>query len=55
VLLSLDAELQEGPIEDPERLRIPRFAGVVPLQAANDGGPRSGCSASQLHKIGSVT
>jgi acetolactate synthase-1/2/3 large subunit len=33
VLLSLDAELQENPIADPERLRIPRLAKVVPPQA----------------------
>jgi len=33
VLLSLDAELQENPIADPEGLRIPRLAKVVPPQA----------------------
>jgi acetolactate synthase-1/2/3 large subunit len=30
VLLSLDAELQENPIPDRERLRIPKYARVVP-------------------------
>jgi acetolactate synthase-1/2/3 large subunit len=30
VLLSLDAELQENPIVDPESLRIPKLANVVP-------------------------
>src|SRR5947209_13825636 len=30
VLLSLDAELQENPIPDRERLRIPKFAKVTP-------------------------
>ncbi len=30
VLLSLDAELQENPIPDRERLRIPKFAKVMP-------------------------
>ena len=30
VLLSLDGELQENPIEDRGRLRIPKLAGVVP-------------------------
>ncbi len=30
VLLSLDAELQENPIADPESLRIPKLARVVP-------------------------
>jgi acetolactate synthase-1/2/3 large subunit len=33
VLLSLDAELQENSISDPESLRIPRLAKVVPPQA----------------------
>ncbi len=33
VLLSLDAELQENPIPDPEGLRIPRLSRVVPPQA----------------------
>src|ERR1700726_3238942 len=33
VLLSLDAELQENPIADPEGLRIPKLAKVVPPQA----------------------
>src|SRR4030088_3754900 len=33
VLRSLDAELQENPIPDPEGLRIPRLSGVVPPQA----------------------
>ena len=37
VLLSLDAELQENPIADPEGLRIPRLAKVVPPQATNSG------------------
>jgi acetolactate synthase I/II/III large subunit len=32
VLLSLDAELQENPIADPEGLRIPRLPKVVPPQ-----------------------
>ena len=32
VMLSLDAELQENPIEDPESLRIPKFSRVVPPQ-----------------------
>jgi acetolactate synthase-1/2/3 large subunit len=32
VMLSLDAELQENPIRDPESLRIPKFAKVVPPQ-----------------------
>src|SRR2546426_10233282 len=30
VLLSLDAELQENPIADRDRLRIPKLAKVVP-------------------------
>src|ERR1700687_3875416 len=33
VLLSLDAELQENPIQDSESLRIPKLARVVPPQA----------------------
>jgi len=33
VLLSLDAELQENPIPDPEGLRIPKLSRVVPPQA----------------------
>src|SRR5690242_3854552 len=32
VFLSLDAELQENPIKDPESLRIPKFTRVVPPQ-----------------------
>jgi acetolactate synthase-1/2/3 large subunit len=32
VLLSLDAELQENPIQDSESLRIPKLARVVPPQ-----------------------
>jgi acetolactate synthase-1/2/3 large subunit len=32
VLLSLDAELQENPIADPEGLRIPKLAKTVPPQ-----------------------
>jgi acetolactate synthase-1/2/3 large subunit len=32
VMLSLDAELQENPIRDPESLRIPKFTRVVPPQ-----------------------
>jgi acetolactate synthase I/II/III large subunit len=32
VLLSLDAELQENPIADPESLRIPKLAKTVPPQ-----------------------
>ena len=32
VFLALDAELQENPIPDPEGLRIPKFAAVVPPQ-----------------------
>ena len=32
VMLSLDAELQENPIRDPESLRIPKFSKVVPPQ-----------------------
>ncbi|HEY2136783.1 MAG TPA: thiamine pyrophosphate-dependent enzyme [Xanthobacteraceae bacterium] len=32
VMLSLDAELQENPIPDPESLRIPKLAKVVPPQ-----------------------
>ena len=32
MLLSLDAELQENPIPDPEGLRIPKLARVVPPQ-----------------------
>ena len=32
VFLSLDAELQENPIPDPEGLRIPKLARVVPPQ-----------------------
>jgi acetolactate synthase I/II/III large subunit len=33
VLLSLDAELQENPIQDAESLHIPKFSKVVPPQA----------------------
>ena len=33
VFLSLDAELQENPIHDPEELRIPRLSKAVPPQA----------------------
>jgi acetolactate synthase I/II/III large subunit len=33
VLLSLDAELQENPIRDPDSLRIPKLSKVVPPQA----------------------
>jgi acetolactate synthase-1/2/3 large subunit len=33
VMLSLDAELQENPIPDPESLRIPKLAKVIPPQA----------------------
>jgi acetolactate synthase-1/2/3 large subunit len=33
VFLSLDAELQENPIHEAERLRIPKLAKVVPPQA----------------------
>src|SRR6266852_3682698 len=33
VLLSLDAELQENPIQEAEKLHIPRLAKVVPPQA----------------------
>jgi hypothetical protein len=33
VLLSLDAELQENPIAEPEGLRIPKLAKVVPPEA----------------------
>jgi acetolactate synthase-1/2/3 large subunit len=33
VLVSLDAELQENPIADREKLRIPKLAKVVPPQA----------------------
>jgi acetolactate synthase I/II/III large subunit len=32
VMLSLDAELQENPISDPESLRIPKLARVIPPQ-----------------------
>ena len=32
VMLSLDAELQENPISEPESLRIPKYAKVVPPQ-----------------------
>src|SRR5262245_25513282 len=32
VMLSLDAELQENPISDPESLRIPKLAKVIPPQ-----------------------
>ena len=32
VMLALDAELQENPIPDPEGLRIPKLANVVPPQ-----------------------
>jgi acetolactate synthase-1/2/3 large subunit len=32
VMLALDAELQENPISDPETLRIPKLAKVVPPQ-----------------------
>jgi acetolactate synthase-1/2/3 large subunit len=32
VFIALDAELQENPIPDPEGLRIPKFAPVVPPQ-----------------------
>jgi acetolactate synthase-1/2/3 large subunit len=32
VMLSLDAELQENPISDPETLRIPRLSKVIPPQ-----------------------
>ncbi len=32
VMLSLDAELQENPIPDPESLRIPKLSRVVPPQ-----------------------
>jgi acetolactate synthase-1/2/3 large subunit len=32
VMLSLDAELQENPISEPESLRIPKYARVVPPQ-----------------------
>jgi acetolactate synthase-1/2/3 large subunit len=32
VMLSLDAELQENPISEPESLRIPKYATVVPPQ-----------------------
>jgi acetolactate synthase-1/2/3 large subunit len=32
VMLSLDAELQENPIKDPESLRIPKFSKVQPPQ-----------------------
>ncbi len=33
VFLALDGELQENPIPDPESLRIPKFAPVIPPQA----------------------
>jgi acetolactate synthase I/II/III large subunit len=33
VMLSLDAELQENPISEPEHLHIPKFAKVIPPQA----------------------
>jgi len=33
VLLSLDAELQENPIRDPDSLRIPKLSKMVPPQA----------------------
>jgi acetolactate synthase-1/2/3 large subunit len=33
VFLSLDAELQENPVHDPEELRIPKFSRVIPPQA----------------------
>jgi acetolactate synthase-1/2/3 large subunit len=33
VLLSLDAELQENPIHDSEKLRIPKLSKVIPPQA----------------------
>jgi acetolactate synthase I/II/III large subunit len=32
VMLSLDAELQENPISEPESLRIPKYSKVVPPQ-----------------------
>src|SRR5262249_11969645 len=32
VMMALDAELQENPISDPETLRIPKLARVVPPQ-----------------------
>src|SRR5215510_10536381 len=32
VMLSLDAELQENPISDPESLRIPKLSKVIPPQ-----------------------
>jgi acetolactate synthase-1/2/3 large subunit len=32
VMLSLDAELQENPISDPETLRIPKLSKVIPPQ-----------------------
>jgi acetolactate synthase-1/2/3 large subunit len=32
VFIALDAELQENPIPDPEALRIPKFAPVIPPQ-----------------------
>ena len=32
VFIALDAELQENPIPDPENLRIPKFAPVIPPQ-----------------------
>jgi acetolactate synthase-1/2/3 large subunit len=32
VMMALDAELQEDPISDPESLRIPKLARVVPPQ-----------------------
>ena len=32
VMLSLDAELQENPIPDPQALRIPKFSRVIPPQ-----------------------
>jgi acetolactate synthase-1/2/3 large subunit len=32
VMLSLDAELQENPISEPESLRIPKYAKVIPPQ-----------------------
>src|SRR5882724_6496751 len=33
VFLSLDAELQENPVHDPEELRIPKYSRVIPPQA----------------------
>src|SRR5262249_36008461 len=33
VLISLDAELQENPISEGEKLRIPKLSNVVPPQA----------------------